>query len=410
MDKLFYQGNRKRFMRKTETDGLTLLFGSSAPYKNEKGYYGKRLDMNFFYMTGIEKTSFILAMWMENGRKCERLFADKRNPFEEKWTGRRLAVETIKSITGVEDIDYLSSFDEFLNDMLNSDSIRLLNLDIPSWHNDDVPAPIQTFIDRVNDSFHSVKINNIKTIIDDMRMVKQEEEIDCIKKGIVNAKLGIDAMLRNVKPGMYEYELQAIANNSLYATGEMPSTPMVASGGNAVILHYPDSTAQISEKDLILIDFCPRSSYYASDISRAFPSTGKFTKRQKDIYNVALDANIKMIDAVKPGMSFKKMNELCNQFLSKGMMSIGLIDSPDEVGKYYYHNVSHYIGLDIHDVGNIDIPIQHNTVLTIDAGVYVAEENIGLRVEDNVLISDDGSVNLSSSIIKEVSDIEEFMK
>jgi len=185
--------------------------------------------------------------------------------------------------------------------------------------------------------------------------------------------------------------------------------PMVAAGGNAVILHYPEANAVIGADDLVLIDFCPRSSYYASDISRAFPSNGKFSPRQRELYAIALETNKRLIEQVHGGMTFREMNEMARRFLGEGMRAIGLIELQSEVERYYYHNVSHYLGLGIHDVGDTDAPIPENAVLTIDAGVYVAEEGIGLRVEDDVLITSDGCENLSIEIPKEIEDIERFM-
>jgi Xaa-Pro aminopeptidase len=409
MDKYFYQQNRFRFFQKIDNEGMVIMFGSSALYVNEKGYYGRNLDMNFFYLTGLKTSSSIVVLWSEKGTYHERLFIEKPNPDEEKWSGIKMKSSRAAEISGVEDVVYLKSFKTFLRDMLTSTFIKTLFLDIPSWFKEDVPAPIDSFIRRTKADYSHIDIGNIGGILADMRTVKQPGEIDCIKKAVANAGAGIEAMLSCVRPGMYEYQLQAACHNLLYDRGEMESSPMVASGANAVILHYPESHAVIHEDDLVLVDFCPRSNYYAADISRAFPASGRFSQRQKELYNIALDANKRMIDAVKPGMTFKEMNGLCHKFLGDGMLSIGLISSRSEVEKYYYHNVSHYMGLDIHDVGNTDLPIPVNAVLTIDAGVYVAEEGIGMRVEDDVLITVDGCENLSGSIIKEIDDIEEYM-
>jgi len=396
-------------MRNLQSGTIVLLFGSSAPYRSSKGYYGKILDMDFFYLTGMQDSSCILAMWKENGVDRERIFIHPSNPDEEKWSGVRLTNEQVEMTCGVQDIDSLADFDAFLHDMLGSRDIHALSLDIAPWNNLDVALPIHTFIAMVNRDYPDVVIMNCADALAGMRLVKQAEEIAEIQLAIENAKNGIEAMMRGVRPGMHEYQLQAIASNRLHSHGEMVSSPMVAAGGNAVILHYPSSRSQIKDGDLVLIDFCPRHNHYASDISRAFPANGKFSSRQKDLYNIALDANKRMIDFVKPGMTFKEMNERCRQFLGTSMMSIGLIDSLKEVEKYYYHGVSHYIGLDIHDVGNSDVPLPENVVLSIDAGVYVKAEGIGLRVEDTVLVTDKGAVNLSLSIMKEVRDIEEWM-
>jgi Xaa-Pro aminopeptidase len=252
-------------------------------------------------------------------------------------------------------------------------------------------------------------IDSVTPVIENMRIVKRPEELACIRAAVNNAQAGIEAMMASVHPGMHEYELQAVCGNVLAERGEMLARPMVATAGNAVILHYPEARAVIGDDDLVLIDFCPRSNYYASDVSRAFPASGRFTPRQRELYSIGLDANKRMIEWMRVGTTFREMNQQARGYLAEGMRTAGLIDSADEVEKYYYHNVSHYIGLGIHDVGDTELPIPANSVMSIDTGVYVAEEGIGLRVEDTVLVTESGCESLSSRIIKEIDEIEEFM-
>ena len=410
MDKQFYQQNRRTLLGKQgEKEGLVVIFGSSAPYKNSTGYYGRALDMNFFYLTGLKTSSSIIAMWRENGNHHEQLFIERPDPDEEKWSGIRMPVTEAAKISGIDEVVHLDEFDTFYSDMLTSPGVNTLYLDIPEWFEEDVPAPIDAFIRRTKRKHPDIDINNVRDILSDMRTVKQPGEIECIRKAVAITRAGIEAMMRAVRPGMYEYQLQAVCHNLLHDRGEMRAAPMVAAGANAVILHYPNCASVIKESDLVLIDFCPRWNYYAADISRAFPAAGRFSYRQKELYKIALEANKQMIEVVEPGMSFRKMNELARRFLGDGMLSIGLISSRDEVETYYYHSVSHYMGLGIHDVGNTDMPIPEGAVLTLDAGVYVAEEGIGMRVEDDVLITNGGCENLSNSIVKEIEDVEASM-
>ena len=409
MDASFYRRNRTRLLENVGDGGLAIVFGSSAPYKNAKGYYGRTLDMNFFYLTGLKTSSSILAVWGGSGGRQERLFIEKPDPDEEKWSGVRMSLSEATEISGVGDIGYLGDFDEFLSDMLTSPGTGTLHLDIPKWFEEDVPAPIDAFIRRTKERHPGIGFADIGGVLAGMRTVKQPGEIECIRNAVANAREGIEAMMSAVRPGMYEYQLQAVCHNLLHYRGEMKAAPMVAAGANAVVLHYPESRARIREEDLVLADFCPRSNYYASDISRAFPASGRFSPRQKELYGIALDANRRMIDVVGPGMTFREMNDLARRFLGDGMLSIGLIGSRSEVERYYYHSVTHYMGLGIHDVGDTGLPVPENAVMTIDAGVYVAEEGIGMRVEDDVLITSRGCENLSVSIVKETGDIENFM-
>ena len=393
-----------------DSSALVLLFGSSAPRRNASGYYGQALDMNFFYVTGTKASSSVVALWHEDGNARERLFIDRPDPDEEKWSGARMQASEASELSGVADVAYLDEFDAFLADTLSSPAVRTLLLDIPEWFAEDVPPPIDSFVRRVRSSHPAIAVESITPVLAGLRVVKRPEELACMRDAVANARSGIEAMMSAVRPGMYEYQLQAVCSNVLQVNGEMVSNPMVAAAGNAVILHYPASRALIRADDLVLIDFCPRSNWYASDVSRAFPASGTFSPRQRDLYTVGLEANKRMIACMRAGTTFREMNESAHRYLGDGMKAIGLISSQDEVAEYYYHKVSHYIGLGIHDVGDTEAPIPANSVLSIDTGVYVASEGIGLRVEDTVLVKESGCENLSDSIIKEIDDIEAFME
>ena len=202
---------------------------------------------------------------------------------------------------------------------------------------------------------------------------------------------------------MYEYALKThnSEGNSF--------NPIVASGANGTTLHYEENDQTAEDGSLVLCDLGALAGPYASDISRTFPVNGKFSSRQKEIYELVLSVNKACIDFVKPGIMMSELNLHAKNILAEGALKLGLIQSLDEISKYYYHNVSHYLGLDVHDVGSYLIPLKAGVVLTIEPGFYIEEENIGIRIEDNVLVTETGSINLSESIIKEVKDIEEYM-
>ena len=229
----FYQRNRERLIHELGDDGLVVVFGSSAAYRNAKGYYGRALDMNFFYLTGLDRSNAMLAVWSEHGKLRESLFIEKPDPDEEKWSGIRISAEEATRITGVEDVRYLGEFDTFLDDRLAGASNGALYLDIPDWFEKDVPPPIDTFVRAIGQRRPTTSIVNVRDVLSRMRMVKRPEEVECIRRAVKNAKAGIEAMMTAVKPGMYEYELQAVCYHLLHSRGEMKAAPMVAAGANA---------------------------------------------------------------------------------------------------------------------------------------------------------------------------------
>jgi Xaa-Pro aminopeptidase len=242
-------------------------------------------------------------------------------------------------------------------------------------------------------------------------MYKDEFEVNEIRRAISYSKAGVEAILSVATPGINERSIVAMYEYALKTHNSEGNSfnPIVASGANATTLHYEENDQTAEDGSLVLCDLGALAGPYASDISRTFPVNGKFTDRQKEIYELVLSVNKACIDFVKPGIMMSELNLHARNLLAEGAMKLGMIQSPDEISKYYYHNVSHYLGLDVHDVGSYLIPLKAGVVLTIEPGFYIEEESIGIRIEDNVLVTETGSINLSESIIKEVKDIENFM-
>jgi Xaa-Pro aminopeptidase len=242
-------------------------------------------------------------------------------------------------------------------------------------------------------------------------MYKDEYEIEEIKRAISYSKIGIEAVLKTAKSGMNERALLAHYEFALKNAGSEGNSfnPIVASGANATTLHYEENDKFVDDGSLVLLDLGALAGPYASDISRTFPVNGRFTNRQKQIYELVLNVNKACINFVKPGIMMAELYQYAKDLLAEGEKALGLIQTQDEIVKYYYHNVSHFLGLDVHDVGDYLIPLKAGIILTIEPGFYIAEEGIGIRIEDNVLVTSSGSENLSKSIIKEIKEIEAFM-
>ena len=219
-------------------------------------------------------------------------------------------------------------------------------------------------------------------------------------------------MMLNSKAGMMEYEIEAYFDFELKKNGvnDFAFKSIAASGINGTILHYSDNNYQTKNNDLILFDVGAQWEYYNGDITRTFPVNGKFTKRQKQIYNIVLEGQQKVINAIKPNIEFKKLNEILKEHYAIELKKIGLISFDDEVSKYYYHSVSHMLGLETHDVGRHNEGVlKEGMVFTVEPGLYIAEEEIGIRIEDNIMVTKNGCEVLSKDIIRTVDEIENFM-
>jgi Xaa-Pro aminopeptidase len=210
---------------------------------------------------------------------------------------------------------------------------------------------------------------------------------------------------------MMEYEVEANFDYVLKCFGvtDYAFKTIAASGVNATVLHYSQNNTKTQDGDLILFDLGAQWNYYNADITRTFPLSGKFTERQKEIYNIVLKAMDDTMAVIKPGVPFAKLNETTRASLAEGLKKIGLIKEDSELSKYYFHGVSHYLGLDTHDVGSRDTELKPGMVLTIEPGLYIEEEKIGIRIEDDVLVTEGGSENLAKDIIRTVEDIEKLM-
>jgi Xaa-Pro aminopeptidase len=284
-----------------------------------------------------------------------------------------------------------------------------LDLEKRGWSSIDTEANV--FAKNIAGKYPQLKIKNIYHDICSLRLIKTDEEVAEIKKAINITHDGIKSLMNNAKPEMMEYELEANFDYVLKCSGvtDYAFKTIAASGVNATILHYSQNNTKTEDGDLILFDLGAQWNYYNADITRTFPLNGSFTERQKDIYNIVLKAMKDTMAVIKPGVPFTKLNETTRVSLAESLKKIGLIKEDSELSKYYFHGVSHYLGLDTHDVGSRDMELKPGMVLTIEPGLYIEEEKIGIRIEDDVLVTEDGYENLSKDIIKSVEDIESFM-
>lgn len=411
MNKEFFTQNRKKLRESLEDNSILLLFAGTAPYKSADEQYQFVPNRNFYYLTGIDKDKIILLISKIDGKVSEKLFIQRPDPIMAKWVGATISEEESKVASGIEDIEYLDRFEMSIGSILNRNRIENIYLDLERQEIKTSITEAQYFAKMIKERYPYIGIKNIYHDIAELRMIKSDEEIELIRKAIEITNDGIMNMVHKIKPEMMEYEVEAYFDFTLNMNGitNKAFDTIAAAGKNATILHYTDNNSKAKDGDLILFDLGAQYKYYNADISRTFPVNGKFTERQKDIYNIVLQAQKAVEEAAKPGLPLKELNEIAKKVLGEGLKELGLIKEDKEISKYYFHGVSHYLGMDTHDVGPYNVVLKPGMVITNEPGLYIEEEGIGIRIEDDLLITEDGCENLSKYIIKTVEEIEDYM-
>ncbi|MEA3422432.1 MAG: aminopeptidase P family protein [Bacillota bacterium] len=407
----FFEGNREKLINKLNNNEMVVLFSGKAPKSTADALYRFKPNKNFFYFTGLTKENFSMTILKTKDKVETKLFIEEPNYDVEKWYGKKMTKEAATEESGIDKVEYEKDFLPYLNKSILEGNAQVVYFDLEKLSWNEAHTYSHKFALEFKEKYVHIGIKTVHNMVSELRMIKEEYEIDQIRSAMTLTKLGIDEIMNNLKPGMYEYQAESVFNYTITNNGADGNAfdTIAASGGNAVILHHVENDSKVKKDDLILMDLGAQYNQYASDISRTLPVSGKFTERQKQLYNIVLRAQKEVIEIMIPGTPFAKMNEVAKEFIAKELISIGLIEKDEDVSKYYYHGVGHYMGLDTHDLGSREVDLQPGMVITCEPGLYIAEENIGIRIEDDILITEKGNEVLSKAIIKEVEDIEKFM-
>ncbi|MCR1898298.1 aminopeptidase P family protein [Irregularibacter muris] len=408
----FFMKNRKKVVEQLKEDSIVVLFSGQAPQRSADSTHPFVVNRHFYYLTGLDQENVMLIITKSQGKVEEEIFIDEADPILEKWVGKKYSKEQAEDISGIAKIDWTHKFEQKLTNLLAQYSYENIYLDLEkaTWNSEEQKG--LNFAKEIRKRFPYLQIKDIYPMISELRTIKEPEEIEKIKKAIEITAEGIKNIMTNMQSGLKEYQLEAYFDFAINYLGARDNAfpTIAASGENAVILHYEENNNTLEEGELILFDLGADYQHYCADISRTFPVSGKFSERQKEIYNIVLKAELEVIKAMKPGLLYDELNKIAKKVLAEGCMKIGLIEKEEEISKYYYHGISHHLGLDVHDVGRRGGILKPGMVYTVEPGLYIEEEKIGIRIEDDVLITEDGHEVLSKSIPKTVEEIEELMK
>ena len=392
---------RKNVFDLMEDDSVMIVFSN---LKSEKK---TEIQRNFYYLSGIIEEGEILLLFKKNQKLTEYIFIHPYDEFKAKWVGIPLSLEKVKLTSGIFAVQYLSEWEQTLYRILPE--CKYVYLDFNRQNPQDVLSEEEHFAKRVVEKNPWIQIKNANPLLAKVRTIKYPAEIEEIKKAIDITQKGIEAILTNIGP-MKEYQLESYFDQAIkyHGASGYAFPTIAASGKNGCCLHYQDNNSDMMAGDLVLFDLGAHYNMYCADISRTFPVSGKFSLRQKEIYEIVLGGQEEVFKAAKPGVTTRELNQILLQYFAKELKRIGLIQEDKEVSKYYYHGVSHHIGLECHDLCEY-IPLQAGSIISNEPGLYIAEENIGIRIEDDVLITETGCENLSKNIIKTVEEIEAFI-
>lgn len=414
MEKMVYSEHRSALMNKIDNNSIVILFAGNAPKKTGDEVYQFTPDRNFYYLTGISEENHIVVLSKFNNEISEKLFLKEIDLAKEMWNGKTLRDFEAKEISGIEDTVYMNEFYGYLNRLIKgAEEINLyLDLDRQNYCEEDSNG--NKFAEVFKDKYPQVIIKNVSSNITPLRMIKSKSEIAEMQRAIDITIDGVESLMKNAKAGMKEYELEAYFDFVCKTNGakDFAFRTIAAAGKNATTLHYVENNSEIKNDDLILFDLGAQWNFYNADITRTFPVGGKFTDRQKQVYEAVLRVNKAVIEKIKPGVVYKELNAWATDLIAEECIKLGIIKEKKDVSKYYWHSIGHNLGLDTHDVEpqGRNFVFEEGMVFTVEPGIYISEESIGIRIEDDVLVTADGCEVLTKGMMKEVSDIEAFMK
>ena len=411
-----YTDRRKQLMANKGENTAVVIFSGTAPMKSQDEAYPFSVDRNFFYLTGIERENMILVMRKNYLGQCsETLFIEPYDEVLAKWVGGRMREAEATEISGILDIANVETFPDRLNGMVeHSRGLGKLTfwLDLWRYHKEQADTPAHTLAATLQKKYPAVAIEDINGDMAAMRSVKGEEEIALMRKAQEHTRIAIEQMMAYAKPGMNERELEGAFDFALMKQGVRDHAfhSIFAGGKRATTLHYGENDQIVNDGEMVLIDLGSAYGNYCADISRTFPINGKFTDRQKQLYNTVLEAQKIVIAAAKPGLTTRDLNQMVIDYYETRMDDLGLRKDGKGVRDYYYHGVSHQLGLDTHDIcTERERTLKPGMVITVEPGLYIEDESIGIRIENDVLITEDGCIDLSVAIPRTTDEIEAIM-
>ena len=423
IDVQLFINNRKRFKKNLKENSLA-VFNSNDVYNTGADStlpFSQHRDI--FHLSGVDQEESILVIFpsCNNTSHKEILFLKETNEHIAVWEGEKLTKERATEVSGISTIYWLNQFESIFRQLVIESENVYLNANEHLRTKNEMETREDRFVKKFKSDFPNHSILRSAPIMHKIRSIKDPLEIELMQKACDITEKGFRRILKFVETGKMEYEIEAELIHEFLSNRSkgFAYSPIIASGSSACVLHYGENNKSCNEGDIILMDFGAEYANYSSDLTRCIPVNGKFTSRQKEVYNSVLRVKNDATKLLKPGVLLNEYHKMVGEIMEKELIKLQLISNQDvkdqdpnwpAYKKYFMHGTSHYIGLDTHDLGSWTNPIEENMVFTVEPGIYIPEEGLGIRLEDDVVVQKNGNpINLMKNIPIEADEIEELM-
>ena len=424
IDKELFESNRKRLTKELKANSVVVVNANDIMPTNSDGSVRFRQNSDLFYLTGVDQEETILLVCPDfpDKKYKEVLFLRETNAHIATWEGHKLTKDEARELTGIETVMWVSEFPTLFNTVMVMGDVDHVYLNTNDHYRADVLVESREmrFVRNCMEKYPLHRYERLAPIMHRLRTVKSKHEIDLMQQACDITQLGFRRLLKFVKPGVKEYEIEAELIHEFVRNGSrgFAYEPIIASGADSCVLHYIDNSKTCNDGDILLLDVAAEYANYNSDLTRTIPVNGKYTRRQKDVYNAVLRIMREAISMLKPGEKYYDYHREVQKITESELIGLNLIDKKDLknqdknkplFSKYFMHGTGHQLGLDVHDVGNMYHKMQAGQVWTVEPGIYIREEGLGVRIENNVMITKNGVHDLMKNIPVEANEIEELM-
>jgi Xaa-Pro aminopeptidase len=414
--------SRQKLAGKLENNSVAIVHSNDQMLRNGDQFFPYRQNSDLFYLTGIEQEMTILLLCPDHHseKRQELLFIREPDPKLESWEGKKLDKKRAEEISGIANVQWLEKFEPIARELiLESENIYCASHELVKFRLEYLSRD-ERYLAKLKKDFPLHRMKRLSPIMTELRLVKEPEELALIMKAAEITKGGFNRMLTTVKPGLKEYEVEAELTGEFIRQGAAGHAypPIIASGANACILHYIKNDQVCRDGDLLLLDFGAEFANYAADCSRTIPVNGRFNNRQKDIYDANLRVFRKTKALIKPGTTIDKINKEVGKIWEEEHVRLGLYSTKDIQKqpkeeplhlKYLMHGVSHFLGLNVHDVGSKQEILKPGMVLTCEPGIYIPAEKTGIRLENDIMVTEAGHIDLMEDVTIDSEEIEDLM-
>lgn len=413
MKKEYFMGNRERLYKQMKEHSILVMFSGTELRKTGDEYYPFYTERNFLYLTGIDaKQSVLLARKDGDGDVKECLYILPPDLMKERWTGERIKDKQAAELSGIDEVAFVDAFEKDFDALAAGGNYKHLYLDVYKKDPSDQNRASHFFLKKTVASHPYLCIENANILLRKLRTIKQPCEIEAVREAEKITRDGIVAMMKASRPGMYEYQYKAEFDYALGQHGPQGSAfpSIISAGRNNFCIHYYGYKGIAADGDMVLNDVGAWYDNLMNDVSRGWPCNGKYSERQRLLYECALETSNHMFSIIKPGMKMAQVDQEVRRYNAGLLMEAGVINHEEEIGTYMWHGGAHHVGYDVHDEIETPEVIAPGMIFCVDVGIYHEEWGIGFRLEDNCLVTQDGCENLSAITPRTIHEIEDTMQ